>query len=272
MNESKIPHREGYLIMRDNWQGIVELADAHVHFDMSKEDPVKDLVEYAQRFRLNRMVLILNKKEEWKVLLEHERLLKDCFGRVTPVFGMNQKDAFYQEGKEFCKKHGKRFHVKLHPRLFGIKEKDIGWYAQKIEEVCPSNIIVDDFLYGNSVQEDMGLKLVCALAERFPSHNIVMAHVGGANLVRHVMQTKVFQNVYYDISLTCNYLFDSSIKWDLLWLLKHMHSRVMLGSDYPDFHIYQAVENLEKLREMSGLEESHWKQMLFYNMEMIYGD
>lgn len=245
--------------------------DAHIHFNMSKANPVEDLEQYISQHEVEKVVLILNTQSEMAVLLEDENFIKELLHKIEFVFGMNRNESFYEQGKSFCEKYGKKLNIKLHPRLFNICRSEMKWYLDGIGRLSPENIVIDDFLYGNSVAEDIGVELVCAAAERFPEKKVVMAHAGGVNLLNHVMRTKTYKNVYYDISLTCNYLFDSSIQQDLLWMIKFMGHRIMLGSDYPDFHIGQAKENVQILKRKINLDEEIWEKILFGNARMVYG-
>lgn len=248
-----------------------KIIDAHIHFDMSQKDPAENLKEYVERHGLEKVVLIINTQSEMAVLLRSEKIAKELMHRIEFVFGMNQHDAFYEQGKEYCLKFGKKLNIKLHPRLFQICKSEIRWYMDEIEKISPENIVVDNFLYGNSVAEDIGMELICTAAERFSKKKVIMAHAGGVNLLNHVMRTKTYKNVYYDVSLTCNYLFESSIQQDLLWLLKYMSGRIMLGSDYPDFHIGQARDNMESLKRRIALDEEAWDKVIFGNAKTIYG-
>lgn len=247
------------------------LSDAHVHFNMEKENPVKDIINYLCVNRLHQMVLIINTVDEFKVFQKYCNEFENYLEQIEFVFGIDRYNQFWEEGFEYCKENDKNFHVKIHPRLYRILKDEIDWYVECVTSLEPVSIIVDDFLYGDSVDEDISLKLICQLARNNPEIPIIMAHAGGVNLLRHVMQTKTYSNVYYDISLTGNYLRYSSIEMDITWLLKYMSNRVFLGSDYPDFTIRQAVDMMYSHARSADLTEEKILQITSGNVKRVYG-
>lgn len=249
----------------------IELCDAHVHFDVRKQDAGKDLVKYLEENKLKKMVIIVNNRAQMDILHTHAKELSPYLNRIEFVFAINKNDEFWIEGLNYCKENHKYFNLKVHPRLFSISQNEIEWYVNFIGQVNPHLTVVDDFLYGDDVQEDIGLKLICEIAKKYPEKPVIMAHAGGADLLRHVMKTKIYKNVYYDISLTGNYFSESSIEQDIAWLLKFMANRVLLGSDYPDFSINDALTAINKQAKKVRLTKEKLIQISYRNIEDLYG-
>lgn len=245
--------------------------DAHVHFDMKKKDVQKDLIEYLEMNELTGIVLIINTREQMNALEKCREILWKYLDRIEFAFGVNKNDEFWKEGLSFCHENNKLFHIKIHPRLFGILQEEIEWYVNMVEVIKPQVVIVDDFFYGDSVKEDIGAVLACEIAKRNPKQKVVLAHAGGVNLLRHVMWTKIYRNIYYDISLIVNYFSSSSIEQDIMWMLKFMSERILLGSDYPDFTIHNVWEVVSRYIDNAGLTDEKIMQVMYKNAEFVYG-
>lgn len=260
----------GGVINMPKWKKRM-LSDAHVHLDIRKEDAGRDFIEYLEKNKLQKIVLIINTREQMEVFQECREAWKLYLERIELVFGINKHDEFWEEGLRYCKENHKRFNLKIHPRLFSIAPEEAEWYVDSIGKINPHLTVVDDFFYGDSVQEDIGLQLICEIAKKYPQRCVIMAHAGGVNLLRHVIQTKVYKNIYYDISFTGNYLAASSIEQDIAWLLKYMSNRVLLGSDYPDFTIRDARRAMEKQAKKLRLADEKLLQITSKNTESVYG-
>ena len=234
------------------------IIDAHVHFDMKCDNPVKNIEQYLSF--VDKAVLIINTIDEYN---EYKKLLESGYelNDICVIIGLNKNDMFIEKENN-TQIHG----IKIHPRLFGMTKEDIDWYVEKAEAIDPKIIVVDDFYYGSDVDEELYLTIITQLAKRFPEKKIVVAHSGGVNLLKHVMHTKTYMNIYYDISMTINYLKYSSVMDDLTWMCNFMHNRTMLGSDYPDFTINQAMKELDGLH----LKEDVVSDVAFRAAESVY--
>lgn len=223
-----------------------KLCDVHLHFDTQKIDPIADLLDYRMEQHISKGVLILNSRSEFDLWLQAQKDV--AFSDVyVPVFGLNKNDRFIEDlwTINYCKRGPLR--IKLHPRLFMMRKEEDGWYFSWIERYNPQIVVVDDFPYGDTVDTYYTANLISALAKTFPKTKIVMAHAGGVELLSHVMRCKVYPNVYYDISLTINYLSASSIRQDLYWLMKFHPHKILLGADYPDFKLHEAIQELSSM-------------------------
>lgn len=253
--------------------GIIKMKiyDAHMHIDTLTETPAEDLREYMEKSNLEKAVLILNTSEEYRIFAEKIVGEKFFENKFYVVIGLNKHDMFLDEGKELCKRLKQKYCIKLHPRLFQMTEEETKWYIEQIWKEKPDVVVVDDFLYGCEVPHYYNIDLICKLAKEFAEMKIVMAHSGGVNLLEHVMRTKGLKNIYYDLSLTCNYLADTSVFKDIGWLIKFLGDRAMFGSDYPTFTVRQAREKMEEVFEDLEEPEKYYKQIFETNIHKVYG-
>lgn len=239
--------------------------DAHVHFNMEAADPVEDLLNYISRQRIKNAALLLNTQEEYSLYRGYDwSNWSEC--RIFPVVGLNRRDPFGLDAE------GMNGRIKIHPRLYGMNYADMDWYINAIGKIRPSVIVVDDFLYGASVPKDLGIDLIVLLAQTFPESKVVMAHSGGVQLTEHIMRTRGMENVFYDLSLTINYLALSSVMMDLQWFTKFSWQKIMLGSDYPDFTIRQALQQFGNAVRKNELSKEQCDRITMDNMLTVYGD
>lgn len=223
-----------------------KIYDSHLHFNEKAGNQLKDLKKYLEKYVLFG-TLILNTRDDYYFFQQSYENNPEIFDNLFIVFGLNKNDNFIKEAEEFAKNYKLKYGIKIHSRLFHINCSQLDWYFEEVEKYNPRVVVVDDFLYGNDVEKELNITLACGLAERLPASKIVLAHSGGAMLLNHVMRTKVYSNIFYDLSLTINYMAGSSIDMDIQWMIRFMHSRTMLGSDYPDFTIEKAYKRLEEL-------------------------
>ncbi|ORU01431.1 hypothetical protein D081_0250 [Anaerovibrio sp. JC8] len=222
------------------------LCDSHLHFNAKAANPLEDLKKYLGN-SISFGTLILNTSDEYNFFRKSYEIDPEIFDNLFIVFGLNKNDFFIKEANEFAKNYKLKCGIKIHSRLFRINFSQLEWYFEEVKRYNPRVVVVDDFVYGNDVEEELNITLACGLAEKLPDSKIILAHSGGAMLLNHVMRTKVYSNIFYDLSLTINYMAGSSIDMDIQWMIRFMHSRTMLGSDYPDFTNEKAYQRLKEL-------------------------
>lgn len=249
----------------------MKLSDAHVHLNMNSLDPKRDLTDYLVQNEVLKVTLLLNRREDFYFFKDYISKDKTLKNSIFPVVGLNRSEEFAEEALNYLQKIGKKACIKIHPRLFCIREEDLDWYEEKLCSIRPAVVVIDDFLYGNDTDMELVLNWCCRMAEEHPEILFVLAHSGGVNLLQHVMRTKTKKNIRYDISLTVNYLIASSVALDMQWFVKFYSDRIMLGSDYPDFTIKDAYRNFEIIAEGVGLSEEQKQNIIYNNMVKVYG-
>lgn len=246
-------------------------CDAHMHFDLESDNPIEDLKEYIRKFHIQRGILILNTRRELELFQEYFEGVEEYQDILRVVVGINKNEDYIREGYELCKRLGQLYMVKLHPRLYGITEETEDWYMNILEEKRPDVIVIDDFFYGDWNKPDYVMQFITRVAQKFQESKIVVAHSGGVDLLRHVMFTKVHKNVFYDLSLTCNYLKETTAVLNIPWELKYLPKRVMLGSDYPDYTIGSSYKICKDLLEGGDIDKDVQEQFFCRTLYDVYG-
>ena len=132
-------------------------------------------------------------------------------------------------------------------------------------------ITVDCFIYGPQLDNHVGVELAIYLAEKLPEHTIVLAHAGGCELLKTMLLTRSVDNIYYDLSLTCNYLEHTSVYPDMVNALHYWGDQFMYGTDYPDMPFEESQRVMEKMCAEAGLPESKIEKIFYGNAISIYG-
>jgi predicted TIM-barrel fold metal-dependent hydrolase len=93
------------------------------------------------------------------------------------------------------------------------------------------------------------------LAVRAPRTRFIFAHMGALNfrfwniiLVARTAGEFFADNIYFDISATVTLVADSPVEAEFIWTMRNVGvDRIVLGSDYPQYSLAQAVQALERL-------------------------
>lgn len=125
--------------------------------------------------------------------------------------------------------------LKIHSRIQRIQRSDYDLICEKlkvIDEKVP--VILDAWYYGSELKYNPDLEGLIQIAKSQPNRNFVIAHAGGYRIIDYFYHTRELENVHYDLSLTTQYLSDSSLYLDLKKFIKWIEKdRIMFGSDYP---------------------------------------
>jgi predicted TIM-barrel fold metal-dependent hydrolase len=141
--------------------------------------------------------------------------------------------------------------IKLHPHTqeFDVTDPRVLRLVQRAGELGVV-VLMDNanILPGDS--ENLFNLAVHAAKTRF-----LFAHMGAMNfrfwnIIPLARTAKGFwpDNIYFDISATVTLVADSPIEAEFVWTIRNVGvDRVLLGSDYPQFSLAQAVDALERL-------------------------
>lgn len=250
----------------------MKVIDAHVHLDMNSKNPFKYIEDTFISNKLMGCVLILNTQEEKECFMSNFNVFCKYKNRIhiaaaLDIHHLNESKQFY----DFLKSHDIYFSIKLHSRMHNITKDDFNAIYEFLKSLNYKSIIVDAFYYGSNLETHIMLELSIYLAKKFPDTNIIMAHFGGYRILETMLCTRELKNIYYDISFTQNYLFGTSILFDMKHSIKFSYNRVMFGSDAPSFSLDEAYENSKKIVSDLGLNADDLKNF-YYNTAMeIYG-
>lgn len=246
------------------------MIDAHAHLNLKTAAPWADFKERMIRDGVDGSVLILNTPEEQQLALEQgQKLCEEGRVRFAACLDHRQPDplAFVHTVRE------KRIPLtigKLHPRVTDIRREEFSALVPLLERADFKTVIVDCFVYGHQIENHVGMELGIYLAQRFPEINFVLAHSGGCRLLETMLCTRTLSNIYYDYSLSCCYLWNTSIWQDMVQMLKFNSHRIMFGSDYPDFTPAQAKEKILLLAKQAELTPEQTERVLDKNAYALY--
>jgi len=158
--------------------------------------------------------------------------------------------------------------LKIHSRIQHIAEKDYPLLTEKLKELGSNiPIIYDAFYYGEDIEFQPNLVELIKLIKTFPNRKFIIAHAGGYEILKYYFHLRTFPNVGYDLSLSLQYLEDSSCRQDLIKLIKFTpKERLFLGTDYPFASPSNQVNVLNKIiqelnlteEEKEGIFTSNW--------------
>ncbi|MDY5730038.1 MAG: amidohydrolase family protein [Eubacteriales bacterium] len=245
-----------------------KIIDAHLHFPNDKQLPT--LIAQLNQNNIEKCVLILNTKDDQDIFLSQFAYFLEHKHRFGIALGFHYKEKYHLECAKMLEQNNIPYAIKLHSRLMQYIKQDIPAILQMIHTNKAQNIIVDGFAYGHHLEYLIGLELLIALANEFPCKNIIYAHSGGIDILKTMLLTRTLSNVRYDLSLTVPYLFRTSVYADILQFIKYNHSKIMFGSDSPDFTIEFALEKFAKVFDALQLNKETKKAILYQNALSIY--
>lgn len=246
------------------------IIDAHSHLNLMEENPCCDYFRSQKEGGIDKSVLILNTPKEANLVLENLWKFREQ-GSIQLAIGMDihAQDPLFFIGK--LRKEGMRIHIgKLHPRKTDIRLSDFERVSKILANSKLDTLIIDCFVYGHQLENHIGVELGIRLAQQFPWMNFVLAHAGGCRLLESMLCTRTLKNIYYDYSLSCCYLYDTSVRIDMVHMMRFNTSRIMFGSDVPDFSPTQAKEKMLCLVREAGLTQEQADMVLGMNAQRLY--
>ena len=97
-------------------------------------------------------------------------------------------------------------------------------------------------------------------------------HGGGVNLLKFYEKFRFTENVYLDLSYTMEQYLQTTLKKDMIFLLKNFDKRILVGSDYPTFSIKKFKNSLNILINESKINNTKKKNILENNINHILND
>lgn len=249
----------------------IMIYDAHVHFDMRRGKSYQILRDELQNNFISKCLLVLNSIEEENLFLRYEQeIVKDGYvAAIAAIFDIKKIETlkFYNR----MKSEGINTVIKIHPRMTKIKREDFSEIKKTMCCIGAKNILIDDFIYGPELDSHIGTELAVYLAKGLPDIQIVLAHAGGCDMLKTLLITRPLKNIFYDYSLTCNYLENTSVRQDLINGLMFTNNRIMFGTDYPDFNFEASKRVMYDLCSEAGINQEQIQNVFYRNALKIYG-
>lgn len=247
-----------------------EIFDAHMHFKLDASNPRQDLCDKMAQSGITKAMLILNRAEEKQLFKQNFSFFQQHSDQFRIAATLNVRDDSPLAFFESLTQTGISLFAKLHPRITDIQRANFPLICEYLPLLQCRTVIIDCFNYGHHLENHIGMELGIELAQRFPKINFVLAHAGGSRLLECMLCTRTLPNIFYDISLSCCYLYGASIHADMVQLLKFNSSRTLFGSDYPDFVPAKAIENGLALANEAGLNDIQKAALFRENAERLY--
>lgn len=249
---------------------LMKIFDAHMHLRSADEKGVDEIINLLSAHKEWEILLILNSYQEYKVVRDHYEKFLAVKNQIRFAVILLPENFFIKEALKFLgREQGYKTVVKIHPRLSNMKYSQMDSYIECLRELDFNTVVVDNFVYGSTVA-DFTTDFINRLALEFKDKNIVMAHSGGCDLLHNLMVTKDKKNIWYEISMTCTYLYESSVRFDMIQLIKFHSKRVIFGSDFPDWKTEQALNVVEELMAVSELNQMQKEDILYNNAICVY--
>ena len=163
--------------------------------------------------------------------------------------------------------------LKIHSRLQQIddtKYLDLIEALAELEGKVP--VIYDAFYYGSDLRHQPSLKGLIRMIKALPQQKFIIAHAGGYQIIKYFFHLREFKNVGYDLSLSLQYLWDSSCKADLIKLIKYTPKhRLFFGRDYHDGDPLTQLMNIEEIAHILELSEEDKQNMISHNWKNFIG-
>lgn len=186
-----------------------------------------------------------------------------------------------QKGPEFYNNLFKKNEIvalKIHSRLQSIKKEDYPKLAdalQKVDERVP--LIYDAFYFGSELSVQPCLEGFINLVKAFPKRKFIVAHAGGYEVLKYFFHLKKYQQVGFDLSLSLQYLEDTSCRIDLIKMIKFIpHKRLFFGTDFPEASPKKQLDIMLKIahglqlpeKKLNGILRENWKEFIGINKSL----
>lgn len=241
---------------------MYKIFDSHIHFNMKVNNTIDDFMEQIKE--LEGFILILNNQEEKKLF---ETRLLDNFKVSFPLSALAiNYELVDSKFLEIIHSQNIKCGLKLHPRLSKITASMFSTVINIIEKLFFDFIIIDCFYYGSTLETHTNLEFAIAIAKYFNNKKILLAHGGGHKVLEYMLYTRDLENIYYDFSLTSNYLQNTSVRQDIVNFIKFNNQKLFFGSDYPDFTVNKSILIYNQLMREAGLNTVKMREVFFYNI------
>lgn len=162
--------------------------------------------------------------------------------------------------------------LKIHSRLQDIRSEDypsLITALKKVDRQIP--LIYDAFYYGAELSVQPSLEGFIRLVNAFPGRKFIVAHAGGYEVLKYFFHLKQYQQVGFDLSLSLQYLEDSSCRADLVKMIKFIpNERLFFGTDFPEASplrqleiILEIAQELQLSKEqLNGVLRDNWKKFI----------
>lgn len=244
------------------------IIDAHCH--LPKNLSLDTFFEEKNGENIDKSVLILNTVDEQNAFIDQIEIAKSHKSKLALLIGYDYKNSNIINTIKNIHNHGFNYGLKLHSRFMHFTINDLPYVLASLDNIDFEVIMVDGFTYGREIETHIFLELLLSVSKKYPNKKVIFAHSGGIDILRTMLCTRNVANIFYDLSLTVPYLFNTSIHNDIIHFIRFSHSRIMFGSDSPDFSATYALDKFYAIFNEMSLEKNIQNNILFSNAQSIY--
>ena len=171
----------------------------------------------------------------------HKLFIEKCktIPKIYPVAGFNPNTIDISKELREIKKLGYKG-IKIHPRFNKIKLNGSNILETfKIAEKENLIVFLCTFFSTNIIEmpiSDPFWDLVKLIKEA-PELKIILLHGGVQELMKYAELVRFNDNLLLDISYTMIRYKNSSLRYDIDYLFKHLDQKICIGSDFPEYSL-----------------------------------
>ncbi len=187
-----------------------------------------------------------------ETVLETAKQYPDQFvpiGSINPVTAAGEREI----AKAVAHLVGQGFAgLKLHPRLNGYDPLDpkVDSARCRRPRATMGLIVFLDTLFRQQGRATRNAAdVVDALAVAAPHTHMILLHGGGSQLLAVSEVVAVHPHLTLDLSFTIHRFSDSSVEADLRFLMRTFDRRMVVGSDFPEYHPLATRDRVHELCE-----------------------
>ena len=255
-----------------------KVFDIHVHLwngNASLQSYIAQLDSTQQNVTKFGGILIAQKGEPARTKEKNDELiaLSRQNPKLLPICSVHPLDSnvAIQELKRLGKLGVKVIKLHPHTQKFDVTDEQVLKLCRQAGEL---GIVI---LMDNANIKPGDSENLFDLAVKCPDTKFIFAHLGGLNfrfwnIIPLARTAKGFykDNIYFDVSAIVILIADSPLKEEFIWTLRNVGTnRILLGSDFPQFTLKQAVDALERLdlkqNEKNQIRYENANKLLFPN-------
>lgn len=253
-----------------------EVFDVHVHL-WHGERSVREYTEQqastgqdATRFGA---ILMAERGKPAQTRANNDELiaLAKRYPKLVPIASVHplDGDAARAELKRIAASGVKAIKLHPHSQRFAITDPRVRALCELAGELGVT-VLFDNFNVVPGDSQDL-----FNLAVQLPKTQFIFAHMGGLNfrfwnslVLARTAKDFFFDNIHFDISATAVLVADSPLEAEFVWTIRNVGiDNVMLGSDYPQLSLKQALDALEKL----DLTAEEKRKIRWENADRLFG-
>lgn len=164
--------------------------------------------------------------------------------------------------------------LKIHPRIQKINERNFTIIKQYVQELDSKyHIIIDAFKYGRPLEFQTRLENIIEIAELDGNRKIIVAHSGGLDVLSYILHLRGVENIYYDLSLSLEYLKFTSELQNFTHLIRVTNKeKILFGTDFPNISASGQLSVFNNICDELELNKEDVEKMLYYNSRLLFLD